>query len=311
MSQQQGTAARGMSPRIAGIAALCCGAFVFSLQDLIIKLVSGSYPLPEILSIRGVVAIFPLLLLAQLEGGLRGLLTRRPFVLLVRAALLLGSYTTYYLAIAAIPLAEAVALFYSAPLFIVLMAGPLLRERIPVSRWIAILLGFAGVVLVLRPDGDGIEPAALLSILSAAFYGLAALMARWLRTTERAAVMSFYQNLLFLAGAVLMGVFAGDGRFAGSAHPSIHFLLRGWVMPSLGDFLLFAATGLVGALGSWLLTQGYRMAEANVVAPFEYTSIIWAVLWGGLIWHELPGTVAIAGMILVVGAGLYTLRAAR
>jgi drug/metabolite transporter (DMT)-like permease len=302
-------AAARLGPRLTGIVALCAGAFVFSLQDLIIKWVSGDYPLPEVLAIRGVVAFFPLLLLAHLEGGLAGLRTRRPLVLLARAGLLLVSYTAYYLAIAAIPLAEAVSLYYSAPLFIVALAGPLLHERIPHSRWLVIALGLAGVVLVLRPGSGAFDPAALLSVVSAAFYGLAALMARRLRATERASVMSFYQNLVFFAAALAMGVVAGDGRFSGSGHASVQFLLRGWAMPPLGDFLLFAATGLIGAFGSWLLTQGYRMAEANVVAPFEYTSIVWAVLWGALIWGEMPSAFTAGGVALVIGAGLYVLRA--
>jgi drug/metabolite transporter (DMT)-like permease len=186
-----------------------------------------------------------------------------------------------------------------------------LGERIPLSRWLALVLGFAGVVLVLRPGSGALDPAALLSVAAAAFYGLAALMARRLRATERASVMAFYQNLVFLAAAVAMGLVAGDGRFTGGGHASAQFLLRAWAMPPLGDLLLFAATGIIGALGSWLLTQGYRMAEANVVAPFEYTSLIWAVLWGGLIWGEVPGAYTLAGVVFVVGAGLYVLRTQR
>lgn len=297
------------NPRLTGIVVLCVGAFVFSLQDVVIKWVSGAYPLAEVLAIRGLVAFGPLLLLARFDGGLAGLRTRRPVLLLLRAFLLLVSYTCYYLAIAAIPLAEAVSLYYSAPLFIVLLAGPLLRERVPPGRWAAVLVGFAGVVVVLRPGSGTLDPAALLSVGSAAFYGLAALMARRMGETERASVMAFYQNLVFFAAALAMGAIAGDGRFLDGGHGSLQFLLRGWVVPPLGDFLLFASTGLVGAVGSWLLTHAYRVAEANVVAPFEYTSIVWAVLWGGLIWGEVPGAFTAAGVALVIGAGLYVLRA--
>jgi drug/metabolite transporter (DMT)-like permease len=297
--------------RLRGILFLCAGALVFSLQDAVIKWVSGNYPLPQVLAIRALVAFAPLFLLLRLDGGIAGLRTRQPGLQLLRGALLLGAYACYYLAIAAIPLAEAVSLSFSAPLFIVALSGPFLGERIGVSRWLAVIVGFIGVLVICRPGRAAIDPAALLTVAGAVFYAAAAIMGRRLGATARASVMAFYQNIVFLAGALVMGALAGHGGAAEFSHASLQFLLRGWVMPDLVDFLLIASTGLVAAVASWCLTHAYRIAEANVVAPFEYSSIIWGVLWGFLVWGEVPTLYTLAGVLLIVGAGLYVLRAAR
>jgi drug/metabolite transporter (DMT)-like permease len=296
--------------RLRGILFLCAGALVFSLQDAVIKWVSGDYPLPQVLAIRALVAFAPLFLLLRLDGGIAGLRTRRPGLQLLRGALLLGAYACYYLAIAAIPLAEAVSLSFSAPLFIVALSGPFLGERIGMKRWLAVIVGFIGVLVICRPGRAAIDPAAILTVTGAVFYATAAIMGRWLGATSRASVMAFYQNIVFLAGGLTMGVIAGQGTME-VHHASLQFLLRGWVMPDLVDFLLIASTGLVASVASWCLTHAYRIAEANIVAPFEYSSIIWGVLSGLLVWGEVPTLYTLAGVLLIVGAGIYVLRAAR
>lgn len=294
-----------------GILFLCAGALVFTFQDVIIKWISGSYPLPEILTVRCIVAFLPLMVLIHVDGGFGGLRLKRPGALFLRGLLLLAAYTTYYLAIVAIPLTEAAALFYASPLFIVLLAGPLLGERPSLGAWLATVVGFMGVLIVLRPGSDLFDPAALFGLASTIFYGLAQLMARRLGTVERASVMALCQNLVFLLAAGAMGLIAGDGGLAGFGHVSLEFLFRAWAMPTMPDLLLMAATGVVAALGSWMLTHAYRIAEANVIAPFEYSSILILTVWGMLLWGEVPGLHTIIGVIVIVGAGIYVLRAGR
>ena len=294
--------------RLKGILFLCGGAFIFTFQDIIIKLVSGRYPLSEVLAIRCVVAVPLLLVLVHFDGGLAGLLTRRWRLLLLRAVLLLVCYSCYYLAIAAIPLAEAVPLYYTAPLFIVLLSGPLLGERVGLGRWIAVAVGFAGVVIA---DSRGASSAILLAVGSAAFYGLAQVMARRLGVTERASVMTFFHNLVFLLAATVMALWTGDGSYADGGDASMQFLLRPWVAPTGFDFAIVAATGFIAALGSFCLTHAYRIAEANVVAPFEFTSIIWAVIGGLVVWGYVPDAAMITGALLIVGAGVYVLTSSR
>jgi drug/metabolite transporter (DMT)-like permease len=256
-----------------------------------------------------VIAFAPILLLLHLDGGLAGLRTRHLGMLLFRGGLLFLSYTAYYLAIAAMPLAEAVSLFYSAPLFIVALAVPLLGERVAPRQWLAVLFGFLGVLVICRPGLGVLDPAALLAILSAAVYAGGAVAARELGRTERASVMTFYHNAVNLAAALLIGLVAGGGGYATSDHASAQFLLRARVVPDARDALVLASTGFIAALASWCLSNAYRVAPANVVAPFEYSAITWAVLWRFLFWGEVPGAAVALGVAMIVGAGLYVLRA--
>ncbi|MEK0083694.1 DMT family transporter [Benzoatithermus flavus] len=296
--------------RLSGILFLCAGAFVFSLQDIVIKWISGTYPITQVLTIRCIVAIGPLLLILAWDGGFGGLRTRRLGLQILRGGCLFLSYTAYYLAIAALPLAEAVALFYSAPLFILALSVPLLGERVGPRQWLAVLVGFLGMLVVCRPGIGMFEPAALFSMASAFVYAVGQVLARDLGRTERASVMTFYHNLVNLTAASAIGLLAGSGTYARFAHPSLQFLLRGWVAPGLRDLLIMAATGLIAAFGSWCLTNAYRVTAANVVAPFEYSAILWATSWGFLVWGERPAAVVLLGIAMIVAAGLYVLRAA-
>lgn len=307
-------ASRAPNQTLGGIFCLCGGALIFSAQDVIIKMMSGGYPLSQVLTIRCLVACVPLYCLLHFGGGgLRALRSQRFGLLVFRAALLLMAYTTYYLAMATIPLAVAVALFFAAPLFIVLLAQPYLGEKVEFRQLIAVLVGFGGVVVICRPDTGLLDVAALLALASAFFYGFACLQARKMGDTESGAVMAAYQNIVFLLGAVAIAAVtnAGADLSASTQHPSFAFLLRPWVMPELNDFLLMAATGLVGACGSFLLTQAYRLAEANVVAPFEYSSILMATFLGWVFFGEVPDRYTLIGIALIIGAGLYVLHSKR
>jgi drug/metabolite transporter (DMT)-like permease len=293
--------------RLTGIAFLCTGALIFTLQDTVIKLMSGRYPLFEVVSIRCIVATLPLLVIVHFDGGLGRLWIRRPWPLLARGALLLLTYTGYYLGLAAIPLAEATSLFFSTPLFIVLLAGPVLGEKPRLGNWLAVIVGFMGVIIVCRPGASMIDPAAIFVIAAAGTYSLAQIMTRRLGIGERASVMSMVQNVVFLIAAAAMGGLAGRGQLADFHHASAQFLLRAWQMPDLRDFLLMCSTGLVSALGTWLLTSAYRIAEANVVAPFEYVAILWATIAGFAIFGEVPDIHTILGVIVIMATGVFVL----
>jgi drug/metabolite transporter (DMT)-like permease len=293
------------------VATLCAGIFIFSFQDVVVKTVAGLYPVHEVITIRCVISIPIILAMLHWHGGIRSILSRRAGWLALRGAALMVSYTTYYLAFPVLPLASIIALYFTVPLFVTALAGPVLGERIGLNRWIATVVGFAGVLVMLRPASGFFEWAALLPVGSALGYAAAALMARRLGATDSAPVMAFYQNLLFLIGALAMAALLGQGGFAGDSQGSLAFLLRAWTLPSWRDLLLMAATGPIAAIGTVLLTQAYRMAEANLVASFEYSGLIWASLWGFAFWGEVPGLATLTGAALIIGAGLYMLYGAR
>lgn len=294
-----------------GIVYLCLGVFVFSLQDAVIKQVSGSYPLTQVLSIRSVVSVPILLALVQWEVGWRAILTPQFRPLVARATLMFVAYMAYYMAFPALPLADAVALYFTVPLFVTALAGPMLGERAGWQVWAAVGVGFVGVLVMLQPGTGLFEAAALLSLVSAAMYGTSMLMARRLGGQQAASVMAFYQNGVFLLGALAIALGLFLGGVARAEHPSLSFLVRPWVMPSAWDGFLIASCGLVAAVGTMLLTSAYRVARASLVTPFEYSGVLWAPLWGFLFFAEVPRMTTVAGAVLIVGAGLVALRVAK
>jgi drug/metabolite transporter (DMT)-like permease len=292
-----------------GIAIVFIGVLMFSLQDVIVKAISGNYAVHQIVFVRSVVALVPLLLFLRLEGGLARLRTRRPALHFVRASAMFMSYTCFYLALAVLTLADTVALFFIAPLFVTALSVPLLGERVGARRWAAVAVGFLGVLVMLRPGTSAVEPAALLPILGALSYALAAVLTRRLGGTDSGSSMAFYAMAFYVVASATVGAAIGTGRFAGSSgYSALDFLLRPWVIPPWPDLGLMALCGLVAGLGFYLVTQAYRLAEAATVATFEYIAVPLSVLWGFLFWRELPGPYSILGMVLVVSSGLYVLR---
>ena len=294
-----------------GIAYLCLGVLIFSLQDAVIKQVSGGYPLTEVLSLRSIVAIPILLLLVQREVGLRAVLAKGYGALILRATLMFVAYMAYYLAFPALPLADAVALYFTVPLFVTLLAGPMLGERAGWQVWAAVAVGFAGVLVMLQPGSGFFEPAALLSLLSAVMYAGAMLMARGMGPTHAASVMSLYQNLVFLLGALGIALLVTLLGVVEASHPSMMFLVRPWATPGPMDAFLIFGCGVVATIGTLLLTSAYRIARANLVAPFEYSGVLWAPLWGLLFFGEVPRLTTVVGAAMIVGAGLVALRVAK
>lgn len=298
------------NPTTRGILYLCLGVLVFSLQDVIIKQVSGAYPLTQVVVIRSLVAFPILLALVMREVGWRALFGNDLGALMLRALIMFVSYTAYYMAFPAMPLADAVALYFTVPLFVIALAGPFLGEHSGWRVWAAVLLGFMGVMVMLQPGTGLFEPAALLSLLSACMYGISMLMARKLGSTQPASVLSFYQNVGFFVGALITALALSVLGIEHASHPSLAFLVRNWMWIPLDDLLLIGASGVVAATGMMFLTSAYRLAQANKVAPFEYTGILWAPLWGYVFFHETPRLTTVAGAAVIVMAGLLALRMA-
>ncbi len=299
------------SDAVRGIRFLCLGVFVFSLQDAVIKQVSGDYPLTQVMTIRSIVAIPILLVMVQFEAGWRAIFTPHFRSLVLRAGLMFGAYTSYYMAFPAMTLAYAVALYFTVPLFVTALAGPCLGERIGIRVWAALAVGFSGIVVILQPGSGLFEWAALLSLSSALMYATSMLMARRIGTAQPASVMTFYQNWVFLAGALVIAACTHWLGIDDAGHPSITFLVRPWVWPTFVDALLIASCGVIASAGMLLLTNAYRIAPANLVTPFEYTGILWAPLWGYLFFGEVPRSTTVLGALLIAAAGIVALREAR
>jgi len=300
-----------MNRSLLGIASLCLGSFVFSLQDAIIKSVSGEYAVTLALSIRCLVAFPILLAMVRYEAGLSRLMSRHISTFVLRGILLLVAYTSYFMALAAMPMAEAIALYFTVPIIVTLLSWPLLGEPVGLRSWLAVGAGFIGIVIILQPGSAVFEPAALLSLVSATTYALSMLIARRIGSSEPASVMAYYQNAVYLLFAVLAAASFHQIGVERLGHPSLDFLVRPWTFPDANDALLMGACGVIAAVGAWLLTNAYRLAPASLVSIFEYSGVIWVPLWGFLFFSEIPRLTTAIGMLVIIGAGLYAARIAR
>lgn len=290
-----------------GILYLCAGIGLFAIQDLILKLLSDHYPLSQAMVLRGLTAMPLLMLIAARDGGLRTLITPAAGRMIARGLVMFVAYAAYYLALPALPIATTVALYFTAPLFITVLSVLWLKEQVGWRRWAAVGIGFLGVLIMLRPGASLFDWAALLVLVSGLSYGAAMIFARKLGETETAPAMAFWGNFVFLVMALLMAVAFGNGAMANDSHPTLGFLLRGWTMPTAVDAALMCGCGVIAALGLTLLTQAYRIADSNAVAPFEYSYMLWGVLWGWLFFAEWPDALGWIGIATIMTAGLLVL----
>jgi drug/metabolite transporter (DMT)-like permease len=294
-------------PSVRGIICVLAAGATFSTSDMLIKTLSGAYPLHQIVLIRAAVALVIILgVFMPLEGGYHNLISKRWRLHVFRGLCVVVANIAFFVGIAVLPLAEATAIFFVAPLFITALSVPFLGERVGVRRWLSVLVGLVGVIIVIRPGTEAFRYAALAPVLAALAYSAMQITARKLGITERASTMAFYVQVTFLAVCALSGAVVGDGRFTdGVESPSLLFLLRAWTAPSQYDGVVMTGIGVLSACGAYLISQGYRLAEATVVAPFEYIVLPMAIVWGIVIFDDWPDALAIIGIFLIVGSGLY------
>lgn len=300
--------ARGSS---AGILFILIGMLAISVNDMLIKALSGDYPLHQIVFTRSAIGIVLSLLLVQMEGGFSILKTRTPGLHMLRGAFVVVSNMTYFVALAVLPLADATALFFAAPLFITLLSIPFLGEKVGPMRLGAVVVGFLGVIIMQRPweSSDTLDVSRivlLLPVLSALTYALMQLMTRRLGTTTRASALAVYIQAMFILVSVGFFLVAGDGRFAeGVENESLKFLLRAWILPDGNDWWPMIGLGLNSAIIGYCLSQAYRLSDAATVAPFEYVGLPLAVFWGWLLWSDIPDMPIWIGMVLIMASGLF------
>jgi drug/metabolite transporter (DMT)-like permease len=302
-------------PDKAGLSIACAlgGSLAFSINDITVKSFSASLPLHEVVLFRSLIGlIFTVALLAPGKRIAEVFRTQRLPAHLFRGFCVVVSNLTYFAALASMPLAEASAIFFVAPLLITASSALLLREHVGGWRWSALAIGMIGVLLIVKPGTVAFQWAVLMPLLSALAYAALQTMTRQMGRAEPIATMAAYIQVSFIASCLVMGIAFGDGRLAGSGHPALEFLFRAWAWPGPGDILFFLAAGVSSALGGYLISQAYRSSAAGLVAPFEYSALVLAAFWGFTIWGEVPGLTSWIGILLILFSGvLMALREAR
>jgi drug/metabolite transporter (DMT)-like permease len=289
----------------AGVAWALASAVAFSANDMLIKFLSGDYPLHQLIFFRSAVGLAVVMaLILPLSGGLGSVRTTRLGLHAWRGLLVVFSNVFFFMALAAMPLAEAVAIFFVCPLLIALSSVIFLGETVGPRRWGAVMLGLVGVAIVLRPGTEAFQLASLLPLMAAVCYAGMHTLTRKIGATDGAGALIFYIQLSFVLSSAVVGLVAGHGAWAGTGDPSLEFLLRAWVWPGWGDLGIMIFIGFASAAGGYAIGQAYRTTEAALVAPIEYAGIPLSVFWGWAIFGELPDAVAFAGIALILSAGL-------
>jgi drug/metabolite transporter (DMT)-like permease len=277
-----------------GIAYMILGVTAFSATDGLSKWMVMAAPILEIVALRNALVLLIILPAVGRAGGPRALATRRPWAHVLRAGTSIGALLTFFAALRELPLATSIAISFASPLFMTVGSVVLLGERVGWHRWLAVAVGFAGVLVIAWPDAGGMIswPAALM-LLSSLFFALSMITVRWLARTETDIAMLFYQNV----GMMLPGVVG------------LPFV---WETPSPAGLGVVAAMAVTLVVGQVFMIRAFRAAPVAVVAPFEYLELLWASLIGYVVWGEEPAAHVWMGAAIVVASGLYiTWREAR
>jgi drug/metabolite transporter (DMT)-like permease len=273
--------------RLRAIAIMIAAVAVFSFMDAVLKLLSGHYPPMQVAMLRGATSLPFTLLPVLLAGRVRDLVPRRWPMHLLRGMLSVVVIGGFIYAVRELSLANAYSVFLSAPLIVAALSVPLLSERLDWRNWLAILLGLAGVLIMLRPSASGLASfGALAALIGATAYALSGIAVRVLTRTDTTVSVVFWTVGLM---TLLTGAIAAPG----------------WVSIEHQHWKLLLALGVLAAIGQYLLTEAFRSAPPSVVSPFEYTALLWGIGIDRVVWHVLPSARVVLGGGVVIASGLY------
>lgn len=271
----------------AGIGLMCLGILLFALNDVMGKWLMSTYTVGQVLLLRSVAAMALLLPFAAKEGWGAILNPPQPGLNALRMAFGTLETACFYWAVAYLPLVSVMTYYLAAPLYVAAIAPFLLRERLDAGRWTAVLIGFAGVLMVLRPSAETLTGPALIAVVGSLLFAGLLLSTRLLKGAS-ATTLIVWQT----GGALVLGLLLAP---------------FGWVQPSMRDFALLGLLGVVAMAAHVMVAKALQLAPAAIVSPFQYTLIVWAALFGWLFFGEWPDNWMIAGAIVIVLSGLYLL----
>lgn len=277
---------QGSTANVRAIGTMCAGVFCLVTNDAIGKILVERFDPFQILLARSIVALPFVALLVYRNYGVSGFQSKRLGVHVLRAVLAVSATYLFIKSLSSLSLAEATTYIFTAPIFIAVLSVPLLRQRVRMANLIVICAGFGGVLMVLQPGTDSLRQGSLLAISAALLTALTMISARWIDPGDRFWTTTFFMTLL--SGVICAFSFATDW-------PTID-------LPNLG---LIASMAAAGTLGIALITEAFRVGDAAAVAPFDYTALIWATLFGWLFWGTVPGVSVYLGAAIIAASSLY------
>jgi len=281
------------------------GMLVFSAQDTIMKHIFSFVSLYEVYLIRTLVSFIIILLFLKLTKRPIVFKTQYPLLTFSRVILFFFGFSFFYISLTIMPLVTATTLFFASPFLMTIFAIFILKEQVGLRRWLAVIIGFIGVYIILNPDFNNFNYLSLTPVLCAFCYALSMIILK--KTSDKDNVYSqmFHFYILAIVISIIFYFYMGDGKFNNIDHPASQFIFRKWF-----DNLEFALPymifiGVVGASAFLCLFTAYRIASPAVISPFEYSILVWASLNGWLFFDEIPNVRTIVGMILIVCGGIY------
>jgi drug/metabolite transporter (DMT)-like permease len=272
------------SARLAGIGLMLLSIFMFSFGDALGKFMVATYSVGQLLWLRASAALIVLLPMMWLQrAAFTGL--ERPWLQLLRAALSTLEVAAFFLATVYLPLADVITYYLACPIFVTALSAVVLRERVGWRRWSAIMVGFCGVLIALRPSSQTISWPAMIALGGSLSFAVLMLITRSLRATPDIVLVSTQFIGTFLLGALLSPI--------------------GWVTPSAGSLGLFAMAGCISVAALFCVNRSLKLAPASVVVPYQYSMIVWAVMFGYAVFGDVPSTATIVGAAIIIAAGLY------
>jgi len=277
---------RALHPSRRAVVLILTAVICFSALETTGKYLSQYYPVIEVVWARYTVHALLMLVLLAPRVGWTMVRTAQPVGQVLRAALLMGSTLCNFAALSFLPLAEVKAISFVSPLLVTIFAVWLLKERVTLSRWIAVVVGFLGTLFIVRPGSDMLSWASLLALGTALCYSLYQIMTRKFSVDEDPLATLFYTAIV---GCVALSFV-------------VPFL---WVPPTGAHLGLFLLLGTAGAVGHFLLIKALEIERASALSPFGYSQLLWVTLLGFLVFGQLPDRHAVIGMLIIVGSGLY------
>ena len=288
-----------------GIILILTGMLIFAVQDSIMKYIYSSVSLYEVYIIRTLVSFFIILIFLKLLKKPIIFKTHYPFLTLCRIILFFFGFSSFYISLTIMPLATATTLFFCSPFLITIFAKFILKDEIGPRRWLAVIIGFIGVYIILNPNFDNFDYLSLTPILCALCYSLSMIIIK--KTSEKDDVYS--QMFQFYIGAIIISTmfyfFIGDGQYNTINNPAAQFIFREWFNNLEFSLVYMIILGFTAAVAFLLVFSAYRIASPAVVSPFEYSILVWSSLSGWFFFDEIPTLNTIFGMFLIVFGGIY------
>ena len=288
-----------------GIILILLGMMIFSVQDSIMKYIYNFVSLYEVYLIRTLVSFVVILIFLKIAKKPIIFKTQYPLLTYCRVILFFFGFSSFYISLTVMPLVTATALFFVTPFLITIFAKFFLKEQIGPRRWLAVIIGFVGVYIILNPNFSNFDYLSLTPIFCAFCYSLSMIIIK--KTSEKDSV--YTQTFTFYIGAIIISLIfyfiIGDGQYNTTDHPAFQFIFREWFTSLETSMLIMIVTGLTASVAFLLLFTAYRIASPAVISPFEYSIIIWSSLSGWFFFNEIPDLKTIIGIFLIVCGGIY------